>query len=105
MDSRSSSSSVSMVSAERRSSEAVGSSRSRMSGSSANVRARHILCCCPPEKPEAASLRRSLTSSQRPARRRLCSMRSSASRFPMPSVSSSGSVMFLRSESGRGFGT
>ena len=56
--------------------DAVGSSRSRISGSSASVRARQRRCCCPPESIEAGSRRRELTSCQSPTSVRLRSIRS-----------------------------
>ena len=49
----------------------AGSSRSKTSGPVAKARAMHNRCCCPPDRFRADSLRRSRTSSQRAARRKL----------------------------------
>ena len=49
----------------------VGSSISRISGSTASARAMQSRCCWPPERPRAFSSSRSLTSSQSAARLRL----------------------------------
>src|SRR5262249_47577788 len=53
-----------------------GSSSRRISGSTASARAMHKRCCCPPDKPVPGLSRRSFTSSQSAALRRLCSTRS-----------------------------
>ncbi len=64
-----------------------GSSISSTSGWMAIARAMHRRCCCPPESPVAAALRRSLTSSHRPAPVNARSMISSSSFFGLRPLS------------------
>lgn len=76
--------------------DTVGSSRSRISGSNASVRAGQRCCCCPSESVEAGSRRRELTSCQSPTSFKLRSIRSHYPETGKTVTSWRGSSMFYR---------